>query len=609
MYHCPMSGCAWESVSCDRYVPHLRRMHDPFNGFKCIHNCGRQMTSLQSLQKHMKCCPKNKEMRNSTRSIEIINQTVSFSRNANKSAYNSNNSFCDPTNSRENDNLDSKMSESNSKNIITSKNLNNSVLKLTTEWLSDSTLPRKVAFKMSRDIKLNIIQPLNDLINLAHSTLLMSKECKELLISILQTYDCPTEYSFRKELKRRELFEDPIFFTINDGSFSENVLSNTSAGTDRIEGVLMPVKFMLKKYMQADGVMNQILASLKLSSNGIIRSLIGGSIWQERTACMCDKIVVPINIYFDDFCTGDTASCHSRSTSICAIYLSVPCLPGYLLARLSNILIVGFIRSQDRKRSSNDITLCTLVELLIELEQEGDNLGMNGILDYVESFRANFFCRVCKRMRVQTETDVIEYPTCFRNIPSYDRDVQLDIISKTGIKGPSILNRIPSYHVTHNFVFDIMHDLLEGVCVYDIQHILHYIIYEKCYISLSEFNARKNFYGDQNSGNLVHDIQERNVKIKNIKCTASEMKTLVTFLPLILGPLVPQTDEVWQITCALVKIVHICLLREITFDLINELRSLITFHHNLYIKLFRDCDCDAFRSKTQRNEAILSSEQ
>lgn len=174
----------------------------------------------------------------------------------------------------------------------------------------------------------------------------------------------------------------------------------------------MPVKFMLRTYLQTEGVFNAVINSLKLSNDGLIRSLIDGSIWQERTREMCCRTVIPINIYFDDFTTSDTSSCHSKSTSICAVYLNIPSMPAYLQGKLSNILTVGFIKSQDRKKMNNDKTLHRLIELLIELETEGitvsidgeeqrvffvlgfivgDNLGVNGILDYVESFRANFF--------------------------------------------------------------------------------------------------------------------------------------------------------------------------------------------------------------------------
>lgn len=121
-----------------------------------------------------------------------------------------------------------------------------------------------------------------------------------------------------------------------------------------------------------------LLNNMKFSTEGVIRSLIDGSIWQARTANMCCQTVIPINIFFDDFNTGDTASHHSKTTSICAIYCNIPCLPDYLLGRLSNILTVGFIKSEHRKKMSNEEILYKLIEQLNDLELDGLQISYNG---------------------------------------------------------------------------------------------------------------------------------------------------------------------------------------------------------------------------------------
>ncbi|XP_058444116.1 uncharacterized protein LOC131425878 [Malaya genurostris] len=440
---------------------------------------------------------------------------------------------------------------------------------------------------------------------------MVSDTCKQTIDTIFDSYNECSEYKCIQQLKKRNFYQDPITFKLCGEPNSTITDSSSQIESDNVYGVLMPIKFMLRKYFESDGMMDMVLKSLKFSTNGVFRSLIDGSIWQTRTSNMSCKTVIPINIFFDDFNTGDTASHHAKTTSICAIYLNIPCLPDYLLGRLSNILTVGFIKSQDRKKYSNEHVLYKLIEQLIDLEKEGleishngtnikvfvtlgfvlgDNLGVNGILDFVECFRANFFCRVCKRNRTQTETDSREYLHTLRTYHSYEEDVQINLISQTGLKGPSVFNRIPSFHVTFNFVFDIMHDLFEGVCLYDLQHMMHYFIYTKHYFNVKEFNDRKNGfdYGDQNADNIIHDIQEHRIKSRKLKFSANETKTLITLLPLIIGILVPEKDAVWLLLCTLIKIVHICLLREIPFELVNELRTLINVHHVEYVNLFQD---------------------
>ncbi|XP_062546235.1 uncharacterized protein LOC134212419 isoform X1 [Armigeres subalbatus] len=588
-------------------------MHDPLLGYMCVKHCGRVLSSITSLRKHIISCTNNviTEYNRTETTVDNIEQTHStIDDNSKRKDEDKHRSISIENNSTEIErkNDTSGYNDPTKTKTVDAKKLS---MAMTLKWLSENGLARKVAFEINKDIKENIIEPLGSVIDELEKAGAMTSTCKELLFTTLGSYDCTSEYRCIQQLKKEGFYNDPIFITINGEQLSQSAEALSESGHEQVQGVLMPVKFMLQTYLESDGVFDTIMNSLKLSNDGVIRSLIDGSIWQERTSGMCCSTVIPINIYFDDFTTGDTSSCHSKSTSICAIYLNIPCMPAYLLGKLSNIITVGFIKTEDRKKYSNDKTLCQLIDLLINLEVEGitvkvdgadkkvffvlgfvlgDNLGVNGVLNYVESFRANYFCRVCKRKRVLTETDVKEYPGVFRTIADYQHDVQLKIVSETGIKAPSIFNKIPSYHVTHNFVFDVMHDIFEGVCIYDLQHILYYFVYTKQYFKMSVFNERKNnfVYGNLSSDNIIHDIQDQHVKMKKIKCTASEMKTLITFLPLIIGSLVPEKDEVWQLTCALVKIVHITMLREIPFALIKELRSVISFHHELYVKLFQD---------------------
>lgn len=373
----------------------------------------------------------------------------------------------------------------------------------------------------------------------------------------------------------------------------------------------MPIKFHLRKYLETDNVMKTILENLAPSNDGYIRSVIDGSIWKKRTQHLASKIIIPLNLFFDDFNSGDTVSPHAAQTSVCGIYYYIPSLPGYLLAKLVNILVAGYVLSTDRKEFSNEDLFSNLIDVLVDLETEGlqikyegrnlqvyfmiafitgDNLGLSGILDMVESVRAHFYCRICKRNRTERETDVREYEETFRTIHNYEQDLKLNDVSLTGIKTNSIFNRIPSFHITYNMYFDVMHDVWEGICVYGLRHYLNYFINIKKLFSLDELNNRKNVFvfGSLNSSNIPNDIKDINITKTKVKMTASEIKTLTTFLPLIVGKLIPEQDEVWQHFCLLLKICHIVMLREIPNSMIETLRQLVTLHHAQYQTLFND---------------------
>lgn len=253
----------------------------------------------------------------------------------------------------------------------------------------------------------------------------------------------------------------------------------------------MPLKFQLRKYVESDGVMDAIRQNLMPSSDGSIRTLIDGSLWKERTRTMQNNLVIPLNLFFDDFTTGDTVSPHAGQTSIFGIYYYIPCLPAYISTKLSNIHVAGFILSEDRKTNNNEYIFRNLVNTLVELETKGldimykgektvvyfmlgfitgDNLGLSGVLDLVESVRANYYCRLCKRNRFQRENDSTEHKESFRTIDNYNNDLLMNDVSLTGVKRNSIFNEIPSFHIINNIYFDLMHDLWEGVCVYGLGH-------------------------------------------------------------------------------------------------------------------------------------------
>ena len=41
---------------------------------------------------------------------------------------------------------------------------------------------------------------------------------------------------------------------------------------------------------------------------------------------------------------------------------------------------------------------------------------------------------------------------------------------------PCVFNSIPNYHDTYNVIFDLMHDLLEGVCKFGMLELINYLL-------------------------------------------------------------------------------------------------------------------------------------
>lgn len=168
--------------------------------------------------------------------------------------------------------------------------------------------------------------------------------------------------------------------------------------------------------------------------------------------------------------------------SVAGLYYSFPLLENN--SKLSNIFYAGIIKSIDMKNFGNDSSLYIFVDEINFLENEGvliktrngefrvhfvlgiilgDNLGLNCVQDLSKSFSANYYCRLCKMSKNVAKNCFSldsETPLC-RNIDNYNNDVETNQIAITGIHQESILNNIKSFHVTHNFSVDIMHDTLK----------------------------------------------------------------------------------------------------------------------------------------------------
>ncbi|XP_071057004.1 uncharacterized protein [Onthophagus taurus] len=424
-----------------------------------------------------------------------------------------------------------------------------------------------------------------------------------------------SEYKFFKHISSIGIYSHPKCFTINN-TLTEVVINNTPTIDDNVvQGCIVDVRFQFKKYFECDGVLEKTLDNIKqIKTCQKLCNFINASTWRDKCSNNhnCSKILLPYYLYFDDFEINDTLSSHAGVQKLCGIYCCFPTIPQYQLSKLSNILVLGFIKSIDMHTFGNKQCLNKFTEDLKVLEQEGiilnpekdntiriyfklglvlgDNLALNDILGFNVSFSSTFFCRICKRSKIQTQSDVQQMNTFLRDKNNYIIDSLIEDASKTGIKEPSIFNTIPSFHVTENVSFDIMHDLFNGVCNYNLAHVLNNFIYKKKYFTLEILNYRKQMfnYGPTQIGNVSSPIRQNSIKTHNFKMTASEMKCFVHFILLMIGDLIPLEDEVYEFLNLFVQIIDIILQIHFTEADLAKLDSLIQKHHRMYVTLFTD---------------------
>lgn len=120
----------------------------------------------------------------------------------------------------------------------------------------------------------------------------------------------------------------------------------------------------------------------------------------------------------------------------------------------------------------------------------GDNLSANELLGYPGGFNANYFCRWCKTIKMETQTDRFKRKENLRCISSYEFDLRLGI-EKSAITEHCVWNRINDFHVYENNIPDVLHDGPKGPYAYDMGHItFHVVNLVKKTVKLSILNDR-----------------------------------------------------------------------------------------------------------------------
>ena len=222
----------------------------------------------------------------------------------------------------------------------------------------------------------------------------------------------------------------------------------------------------------------------------------------------------------------------------------------------------------------------------------GDNLGLNSILGFVESFSANYYCRMCLIDKASAQTVFSENDprvtlrTKLTNEEHYSYLMENPRENSCfGIKRNSILNTLAYFSVSDNFVFDIMHDILEGVAQYEVKLLFEYL--------------NRNFISNENILQRVYafnygfmDKKNRPTRINmfcignSIGLNASQTLCLIRNLPLIFGDVVPEGDRHWHLLIILLHIINIVFSPCITEGMTVFLQHLIEDHHRLFKDLY-----------------------
>ncbi len=319
-------------------------------------------------------------------------------------------------------------------------------------------------------------------------------------------------------------------------------------------------------------------------------------------------LYLPLLIYGDDFEPNNPLGTHSSIQKIGGIYGSLMCIPEYEASKLLNIFLIMLYFSEDRKLFGNRTLFSNLVGKLqelyidgIELQNNikhkkvkiimcfllGDNLGLNQLLGFVESFSALHFCRFCVLSKDECRVEIFENVDKMRNIGSYKKAIELNNSKETGIKEDSLFNEIPLFHVTKNLSVDRMHDIDEGVSKYDAYFLIKtfvqkgFFTLEDLNLKISIFNYSPRFF--KNKPPLI-DIGSNGVDFK-LRFSAEECHVFIFYFAFFIGEYVPKNCPEWQLYIKLRHIIKFVYANALPFNVGNSLNQYVADHNQLYQSL------------------------
>ena len=215
-----------------------------------------------------------------------------------------------------------------------------------------------------------------------------------------------------------------------------------------------------------------------------------------------------------------------------------------------------------------------------------DNLAAHLIGGFKESMSfALRICRTCmitpdlmqeSRYFVESNCDLRTPEMHFKQCSKLDGPLCGHYSTTYGVNRMSVLEEVPGFSVVTSLLHDIMHDLYEGIVPMELKLLLEHCISRCKYFSKDELNERLESF----------DFPENKPSAIDTRQSASQMMTLLRFLPLIIGDKVPCDDEHWNNFLLLVKICGIAMSPVFTHDNAAYLSLLVEEKLTLFARLF-----------------------
>ena len=377
----------------------------------------------------------------------------------------------------------------------------------------------------------------------------------------------------------------------------------------------VPILKLLGLLLSDNSILRETVRD-RVSVDGLMRDFCDGSIYNSIPLFVADKSALQICLYFDECEAVNPLGSRRGIHKIGFIYMSLRNLQPMFNSRLNNIHIIAAFNSLDRSKYGFDKILAPLVRDIKQLETgvdltlcdgtvvhksgtvvqvAGDNLGLNQLCGFVESFSGTHFCRLCMTDKAVSSSACTDDGLELRTREQYSQ--QLESVENgtmttkdCGIKHRCLLNDLQYFHVAENVAVDPMHDLMEGIVPLELKLIF---IFDRKYFSLEMLNASLlSFdYGcidRRNKPTALSEVELRDVQKNKLSQKAAQTTCLFIILPFLVGDKVPEGDDMWNLYLLLHDIIDVVFADSCSVGDSVYLKCKIEDHHTLFMCFFSD---------------------
>ena len=379
--------------------------------------------------------------------------------------------------------------------------------------------------------------------------------------------------------------------------------------------VYIPLLQMFQALLRKDEILDKFL-SASCSQLGDFCDHRDGSAFHNNAILTDEEFRIAIGLYIDDFEVVNPLGTARKKHKLCAIYWTLANLAPKYRSCLHAIQLAVLCKATVIKEKGYREVLQPLIKDLVSLEEHGvyieklgtsvkgtvlyvaaDNLAAHSLAGFQESFSGHRVCRFCMASKEEIQDfEVSSGYFTLRNKEDHDRHVQ-DVMQDSskaqeyGVKRECILTENLCYfHAVHGYPPDILHDFLEGIVPFELALCIKDLIKNK-YITLEVLNcAIKEFpYSFSDKVNKPHEIPKTLASKVTIGGNGHENWCLIRLLPLMIGHLVPEGHETWEVLMVLKDILEMVVSPRFTEESLYLLENKVSEHRHLLLAAFPNC--------------------